>query len=316
MPLKINKKEYERLFHEKMDNKTYWKLRNNLCVNSLINEIFDENNFLKRIIFDNKYNILKNENHHKGANILYKCIGNLDISDFDHYYTVTFKNNVSRIDVPETISGVMNFPYINDDWSWIERFIHKTPNDWSVFIINPILMRYQESSVGIFLTPTYGKNNNITDFNEFIKSKTGYPFFLNYTDEENIEKINYDKPKLTLENYIEEMKKIGKNRGLSKLLDFWANNECVKVSSFEYSFKDYMDNLPFSVWDNINFKEIRSFTPFELIHEETGENLGPFHKFALDKSFKLADTDKGVLKLTDKQINDLIEGKYDFKLLQ
>ena len=316
MPLEINANEYERLFHEKMNNNTSWKLRSNLCVDSFINDVFDENKFLRRIVFDNKYNILKNENHHQGADIFYKCIGDLDISDFDHYYAVTFKSNVSHIDVPETISGVMNFPYINNDWSWIERFIDKTPNDWSVFIINPILMKYAKGSVGIFLTPTYGKNNNISEFNGFVKSRTGYPLFFTYVNKENVEKIEFDKPKLTLEKYVEEMKNIGNNRGLSKLLDFWANNECVKVDSFEYSFNDYKDDLPFPIWFDINFKEIKSFTQFKLVHEETGEILGPFHKFTLDKSFKLADTNNGVLKLTDAQINDLIEGKYDFKLIE
>lgn len=112
------------------------------------------------------------------------------------------------------------------------------------------------------------------------------------------------------------MKEYGKNKGLSKLLDFWANNDSVNVSSFEYSFKDYLDNLPFSVWKDINFKEIKSIIPFKLVHEKTGEVLGPFHKFALDKSFKLADTNNGVLKLTDTQIIDLIEGKYNFELIE
>ena len=100
------------------------------------------------------------------------------------------------------------------------------------------------------------------------------------------------------------------------MLDFWHDNDCVKVESFEYSFNDYKDNLPFSVWRDINFKQIKSSTPFVLFHEETGEILGPFNKFALDKSFKLADTNNGVLKLSDAQIDDLIEGKYDFKLIE
>ena len=151
---------------------------------------------------------------------------------------------------------------------------------------------------------------------QFIYQIKNYPLFLEYTNKEYVPEIKFNKPELTLESYVEDMKKYGKNKGLSKLLDFWANNDCVSVSSFEYSFRDYMDNLPFSVWDDINFKKIKSYTPFKLIHEETGEILGPFHKFALDKSFKLANTNNGVLKLSDNQINDLIKGKYDFKLLQ
>lgn len=312
MALKINNKEYKRLFNEYMNNQTSWKLKSDLYVDSFINDIFEENKFLHGIAFYSDYDILKNNTPQKPGNNGRFLDGLRGY--FDHYYAVSFKDNVSRIEEPETITGIMNFPYIQ--WDTIAEFIYNVPEGWIAFIINPVLMRYAEGSVGLFLTPKYANNLYIKECNEFVRLKTGYPLFLRYTDEENVPEIHYDKPALTLESYIEEMKKIGKNKGLSKLLDFWANNECVKVSSFEYSFKDYMDNLPFSVWDDINFKEIKSLTQFELIHEETGEILGPFHKFALDKSFKLADTNNGVLKLTDKQINDLIEGKYDFKLLK
>ena len=208
----------------------------------------------------------------------------------------------------------MNFPYIQ--WSTINEIIKELPIEWEILIINPVLMRYAKGSVGLFVTPRYADNLFIDECNSFIKLKTGYPLFLEYSNNEFVPKILFDKPELTLESYVEEMKKYGKNKGLSKLLDFWVNNDCVSVSSFEYSFRDYMDNLPFSVWHDINFKEIKSTTLFKLIHEESGDILGPFHKFALDKSFKLADTNNGVLKLSDNQIKDLIEGKYDFKLVQ
>ena len=112
------------------------------------------------------------------------------------------------------------------------------------------------------------------------------------------------------------MKKYGKNKGLNKLLDFWADNDCVTVTSFEYNFKDYKDNIPITIWHNIDFKDIKSTTPFKFIHEDNGEELGPFNRFCLDKSFKLADTDKGVLQLNDSQIEVLIEGNYDFKLIK
>ena len=316
MPLEINKNEYDRLFNLKMNDSVPWILRSNLCVESFINDIFEENKFLYRIIFDDNYNILKNENHNQGNNVFNKCIGDLEIGDFDHFHAVSFKKDISRVDVPETISGIVNFPYINGDWKWIQNFINKVPDDWSVFVINPILMRYVERTVGLFLTPTYGKNNNITNFNEFIRSKTGYPLFLRYVNNDNVNEIYFDKPELSLENYIKEMKIIGKNKGLSKLLDFWYDNDCVNVDSFEYSFNDYKDNLAFSVWFDINFKQIKSNVPFELVHEETGEILGPFNKFTLDKSFKLADTNNGVLELSENQVNDLIEGKYDFKLIE
>lgn len=310
--LLINEKEYDRLSNENMTNQTSWKYKNDLYVNSFINDIFDENKFLYGIAFYNDYDILKNDVPQK-SNTTGRFLDGV-IQYFDHYYAVSFKDNVSQIQEPETITGIMNFPYIR--WDTINEFIHNIPKGWVVFLINPILMRYARGSVGLFLTPKYADNYYIEECNSFIRLKTGYPLFLEYTNEENIQEIHFNKPKLSLESYVEEMKKIGNNRGLSKLLDFWADNDCVKIDSFEYSFKDYQENLPFSVWHDINFKEIKSLTQFILVHEETGDELGPFHRFALDKAFKLADTNEGVLKLSDNQINDLIEGKYDFKLIE
>ena len=308
----INEKEYKRLFNEKMSNPSTWIFRSNLCVESFINDIFIENKFLFRIVFDEEYNILKNENNQNFDNSK-KFIYNYNAGDFDHYYAVSFKNNISQIDMPETISGIMNFPYMT--WDGVSDFISKVPQGWVVFIINPILMRYDEGSIGIFLTPIFEDNHYMEECNDFIKSRTGYDLFLDYVKRDEVEEIVFNKPDLSLERYVDELKKFGKNKGLSKLLDFWHDNDCVIVESFEYGFNDYKDNLPFSVWHDINFKQIKSIIPFELIHEETCEVLGPFNKFALDKSFKLADTEKGVLQLSDSQINDLIEGKYDFKLI-
>lgn len=305
MPIEINEKEYKRLFNEEIDNETSWKFKSNLWVNSIINDVFEENKFLNAIVFDSEYNILKNDSDK----------GFLDgLIHFDHYYSVSFKENVSRIEQPEVITGIMNFPYIQ--WNTINTYINKIPVEWEILIINPILMRYAEGSVGLFVTPRYGDGLFIDECNSFIKLKTGFPLFLKYTNKEYVPEIHFDEPELTLESYVEDMKKYGKNKGLSKLIDFWANNDCVSVSSFEYSFKDYMENLPFSVWDSIDLKEIKSYVPFELVHEETGEILGPFNKFNLDKIFKLADTNNGVLQLNDSQIEDLIEGNYDFKLIE
>lgn len=308
----INEKEYKRLFNENMDKQTSWKLNEYLYVNSFINDIFDENKFLYGIVFYSEYDILKNNTSQNpnNADRFLEGLGRY----FNHCYAVSFKENVSRIDEPETITGIMNFPYLQ--WEDITELINNIPKGWEIFVINPILMRYAEGSIGLFITPKYADNEYINECNEFIRLKTGYSLFLEYSNEENVPEIHYDKPELTLESYIKTMKEYGKNKGLSKLLDFWANNDSVNVSSFEYSFKDYLDNLPFSVWKDINFKEIKSIIPFKLVHEKTGEVLGPFHKFALDKSFKLADTNNGVLKLTDTQIIDLIEGKYNFELIE
>lgn len=299
----INKNEYKRLFNEKIDNQTSWIFKSNLCVNSFINDLFEENKFLYRLFSDSDYTIL---NHHDVINYLKNY--------FDYYYAVSLKNNVSKTDAPEVISGIMDFSHI--PWNTIKEIIDKIPGGWVVFIINPILMRYKKESIGLFFTPKYKDNYYIEECNNFIKSRTGYPLFLEYVEKDTIEKIEFDKPELTIEKYVLEMKKYCQNKGLNKLLDFWQYNECVNIDAFEDSFNDFEDNIPYSIWDDINFKDIKSTIPFELIHEETGEVLGPYNRFCLDKSFKLADVNDGVLKLTDSQINDLIEGKYDFKLVE
>lgn len=299
----INKNEYKRLFNEKIDNQTSWIFKSNLCVNSFINDLFEENKFLYRLFSDSDYTIL---NHHDVINYLKNY--------FDYYYAVSLKNNVSKTDAPEVISGIMDFSHI--PWNTIKEIIDKIPGGWVVFIINPILMRYKKESIGLFFTPKYKDNYYIEECNNFIKSRTGYPLFLEYVEKDTIEKIEFDKPELTIEKYVLEMKKYCQNKGLNKLLDFWQYNECVNIDTFEDSFNDFKDNIPYSIWNDINFKDIKSTIPFELIHEETGEVLGPYNRFCLDKSFKLADVNDGVLKLTDSQINDLIEGKYDFKLVE
>lgn len=299
----INENEYERLFNGEIDNKTSWIFKSNLCVNSFINDLFEENKFLYRLFSDSEYTIL---NHHEVINNLKNY--------FNYYNAVSFKNNVSKTDAPEVISGIMDFSYIS--WNTIKEIIDKIPEGWIVFIINPILMKYEDGSVGLFFTPRYKDNYYIEECNNFIQSRTGYPLFLEYVEKDNVKKITCYKPELSLENYVKEMKEWGKNKGLSKLLDFWKDNDCIKIDSFENSFNDYKDNLPYLIRHNINFIDIKSNIPFELIHEETGEILGPYHRFCLDKSFKLADIDNGVLELTDSQIDDLLEGKYDFKLIE
>ena len=195
----------------------------------------------------------------------------------------------------------------------LKKFFVKFPNHGQFFILNPILIRY-DSTIGLFLTPKYANDYHINECSEFVKLKTWYPLFLKYNSDPEI-KIVYEKPDLSLKNYLNEMKKYA-NGGLSKLLDFWADNDCVSVNSFEVSFGDYMDNLSYNTWEDINFKDIISTIPFEIINENTGESLGVFKRFNLDKTFKLADVDYGILKLTDEELNNLLDGKYDFKLIR
>ena len=62
----------------------------------------------------------------------------------------------------------------------------------------------------------------------------------------------------------------------------------------------------------INFIKMISKKPFMLVHEDTNQILGPFKEFELDKAFKVIDTDKGEIELSDEELDDILKGKYDF----
>lgn len=295
----INESEYNRLYAEKMFNPLIWELQPvDILIDKFVNRVFENNRFLFEIFFFSEYNILNYNSRMSNIN-------------FEHTCCIKFKSGFLDIEGFETVTGIVTFPYIN--WNIINDYISDLPSGWSLFVINPCLIKYNPGSIGIFLTPTYAKNIFIDEFNNFIKSKTGYPLFLKYTNNQNISKIIFEKPDLSLKNFIKEMKKHG-NRSLEKLLDFWADNKCVDVSSFEYAYDNYKNNLSYPIWEDIDLKNISSSVSFKIVHENNSEISGIFKKFSLDKAFHLAYVDQGVLKLTDSQINDLIDGKYDFKL--
>lgn len=295
----INEKEYDRLFRKNIDDSVLWDLNEKVIIDSFVNSIFEVNKFLHDIFFLQDYTILKYDFNTSSIN-------------FDHYKSIQLKSYVSNISDFETVTGIVNFTYVS--WDEIYDYILDIPENWSLFIINPILMKYESGSIGIFLTPKYNNNFFIEECNYLIKSRTGYSLFLDYTNNSGIPKIIFDKPILSLESYLKEMKKTA-NKGLSKLLDFWAENDCVKVNSFEHGFDDYKDNLYYLTWEDIDLKNITSSVSFEIVHEKTGKSLGCFKRFNLDKTFNLAVTDKGVLKLSKSDLKDLLDGNFDFKLI-
>lgn len=302
MICQVNEDEYKRLAGQKMSNPVIWKFKQNLFVERIINNLFELNKFFYNIVFDDKYSILNNE-----------FISEVpDVTDF-HNFAITLKDDVSYIDMPEMITGIVSFTYVS--WNQVGNIMSKIPDSWSLFIVNPILMRY-ENTIALFFTPKYDNNSYILEFNRFIISKTGYPLFLRFTEEKLVTQINYFKPDLSVENFVRDFKKYSKSNSVSKLLDFWLKNDCVKIMSFEYNYNCYKDNLPYHIYNDIDFIDVKSTIPFELVHEFTHEKLGPFKKFNLDKSFKLIDTENGVFNLSDRQVNDLIDGKYDFLLLK
>lgn len=65
-------------------------------------------------------------------------IGKLDGFSFDHTISMQLRWDVSEISCPDTVTGVITFPYFNH-WEEIKNWIDKVPEDnYSVYIINPI----------------------------------------------------------------------------------------------------------------------------------------------------------------------------------
>ena len=284
-----------------------WKIRSNLLVHPIINELFDFNRFFQHVLFDRDFDILKNVSKKRNGEFE---IGEIPSGYFDHYYAVEFKDTYD-IGIPEIIGGVMNFPYIYDEQ--IVEFITKAPVGWEVYIINPVLMNY--GTIGLFLTPEYINGAYISELNNFITLKTGYPLFLKYVpDNPNIEPINYTKVDSSVDDFIERFN-FKSNKGLDIMLQFWKENDCVSCDSFDYSYKNYCNNQSFSIYKNINFKVIESTTPFKITLTESSLVLGGFKKFHLDCAYMLADTDSEQLLLWDEEMQALIDGDYTIELI-
>ena len=73
-----------------------------------------------------------------------------------------------------------------------------------------------------------------------------------------------------------------------------------------------MNVQPYFPYNNINFLKIISKVPFKLVHEDTKNILGTFKKFLLDAPVNVIYTDNGEFKLSKNQLNDILNGKYDF----
>ena len=77
----------------------------------------------------------------------------------------------------------------------------------------------------------------------------------------------------------------------------------------------YLDFQPYYPYNTLDFIKLKSKKAFKIVHEDTGEILGTFKEFSLDAPFKIIDTENGEFKITDEQLKDLLEGKYDFMII-
>lgn len=304
----VDEVEYFNLARKGVGDATIWNLHKSL-IHKKLNYLFDSHNFLLRLVFDYSYSELLTSKKNN-----YGVIGDFHGIDFDHTLSIRLIEKESiKIDYKDTITGVLTFPYLN--WEQVKQWIDKTPKGWESYIINPHLLSYNAGAVGLFLTPSYGEGIVINNFNKYCIKLTGYPFFLKYSTDivPPIEKINLN---LNRENFVEEYKQKSNCReDLSIFLDFWANNPSIKCECIDEAYLKYLDVQEYTTWRSINFMEITSELPFSLVHEDTGTVLGTYHRFSLDKKFNIIDTEKGEQKLTDEETNDLLNGKYNYKII-
>lgn len=292
------------------DKMVPWDLRKNLLVHPIINELFKSNRFLSHVIFDDAFDILKNVEKSRGNGIKF---GEINRSYFDHYYAVEFQDSYDT-GIPEIIAGVMNFPYIHEEG--LKEFIEGTPVGWETYLINPVLMNY--NTIGLFLTPEYCGGAYIDEINGFILLKTGYPLFLKYDvygTFKDVKPINYTELDLNVDDFIKHFN-FKDNKGLAIMLDFWKENDCVSCDSFDSSFKYYSNNRPFSIYENINFKSIKSSKPFKITIPKLDIVLGAFKYFSLDCAFMCATIQNNKdFYLFDEEMQCLIDGDFEISLI-
>lgn len=308
---KVNEKEYFRLLGEENEiawNLEEWKIFYKwVGINKNLNDLFENNPFIYKLLASPAYSNFIADKNESGY------IGELNQFSFDHTTSIQLRSDACKVSSADTVTGIITFPYFHN-WEEIKEWIAKVPEEnYSVYIINPILLYYGLGTVGLFLTPKYCNGHYIEACNRYIIGLTGYPLFLTFSDEDNVEKIKYVDLKLSKENFVRKLYELsGKNNSLLKMLDFWKDNDNVTVSLIDECYEYYMDVQPYITPDTINFIKLKSKKPFELIHEDTNKVLGKFKEFCLDETFKVIDTDIGKFKLSDEQLKDLLDGKYDF----
>ena len=309
---KVNAEEYMRILSSEPRNAfdyEEWDIfYKYVSIHKNLNDIFESDPFIAKLILSSAYsNLIKDKNE-------YGCIGKLTTFSFDHTSTMRLRSDVSQVSYSDTVTGIITFPYFNE-WEEIRQWIDKVPEAFSVYIINPILLYYGLGTVGLFLTPKYYSGYNMELCNRFIITLTGYPLFLTFTMDESVEEINYTDLGLCKDDFINELYSLSNgNDSLLKMLNFWKDNEEVSIPLIEEIYIKYLDFQVYYPYDTINFVKINSDRPFKLVHEDTHEILGEFKEFSLDEAFNVIDTEKGEFNISDNQLKDLTDGKYDFIL--
>ena len=308
---KVNNKEYFRILSEEhlsvLDYEEWSIFYKSVMIHKKLNNIFESDPFIYKLILGHGYPGLLKDKNDNG------CIGALTSDSFDHTSTMRLRSGVSEVPYSDTVTGVITFPYFHG-WEDVKYWIDRVPESFSVYIINPILLFYGLGTAGLFLTPKYYTGYNIELCNRFIITLTGYPLFLTFTMDEDVEKITHVDLGLCKENFVEEIYSISNhNEGLLKVLEFWKNNEEISIPMIDGNYKEYLDFQPYLAHCDVSFMKIASTKPFKLVHEDTGDILGTFREFMLFEPLSMIKTENGEFKLSDKELKDIIGGKYEFR---
>ena len=310
---KVNEKEYLRLFKEDHFNASdfeEWKIfYKYVSIHKKLNNLFENDYFIYKLLLSHNYSDFIADKNEEGY------IGKLTQFSFDHTSSMRLRSDVSKVRCADTITGVITFPYFNN-WDDIKKWIDKVPeNSYSVYIINPILLFYGIGTVGLFLTPKYYNGYYIEQCNRYIIGLTGYPLFLTFSTEDSVDEMNYVDLELSKENFVAEIIELsGNDKCLSKMLNFWKDNDDVSIPLIESCYEDYLDVQHYLYPGTINFVNIKSKRPFKLVHEDTKEELGSFREFFFNGQLNVINSEDNGLTISEKQGKDLLDGKYDFNI--
>lgn len=301
----VNKEEYYKLCNMDVIDKVPWSMRN-MIVNKCVEECFQHNEWLGKLLFDTGYKSLV------GGNLLEKY----NIFDLDHSQSIVFKNDDTMVKYQSTVTGLLCFPYI--EWEYVKEWVNKAPEGWNVYVINPCLMNYLNyACIGLFLTPSYYDDDyGISSCNNYFISQTGYPLFLKPTDKK-VPVLNKIDTGRSVATFIKDVyKEYDSNDSLKEVMEFVFNNDCVSCHWLEDALQKYLELQSYTIMNhNMDYYPISSTIPFKLVHEDNDEYFGYFNKFSLDSRYNAMDVDDNVtIDLTDEQVTDLLNGKYKFVL--
>ena len=324
---KINQKEWCKLYQQGVIDAEEYKLDSRFKCNKILNQVVQEDMFLKRILFHDVGYIpqvlpLVGRTHNRK---LYKrkTIKDLELGELprlDHYQVIQFDQNWSNIDGIDCFKGVFNFPY-HDVEDIVDIFELDHGDLWEAFIINPRFLRYNSSCAGVFYTLKVDYIDELVySLNGYFTKLTGYPLLFKPTWDD-IEEINCIEDldlsrKSFCEAFTPDHIDNDDNIMFYKLLKFWAENECVEVQEFNHPYKLYSDNIICSLWINFNLKRISSSIPFEFVHIETGDILGPFTDFEYDPAYNCYDSDGKTYPIDFFIKESFKKGLYDIRLCE